>query len=154
MDIKNTVKTLTVMHLVLVIGLSIFTTIAFFQGKGFNTNTEGLGVFLFLVPVLALMGYFGSQIYFKKQMAKIEKSESLKVKLEKYKSASNIKYLMIDAPAFLGLFVYYSTGNALPLVISICLLAYLLAQRPTKQHIVNSLPLSLDEAKQFEYKSN
>lgn len=145
MDIKNFIRTLSTMHIFLVAGLFLFSVFAYLQVSDFNTNTEGLGLFLFIVPVLALMGYFGSQILFKKQMSKLTMQYSLEMKLQKYKSATNLKYILIEAPAFIGIFIYMNSGNALPFVISICLFAYLVSQRPTKQHIIQNLPLSKGE---------
>lgn len=137
------------MHTFLVMGLFLFCVFAYMQVSGFNTNTEGLGLFLFIVPVLALLGYFGSQLFFKKQMAKLSVQDSIELKLQKFKSASNIKYILIEAPAFIGIFIYMNSGNALPFVISICLFAYLISQRPTKQHIIQNIPLSEKEIGQL-----
>lgn len=149
MDVKNYIKTLSIMHIFLVVGLFLFCVFAYMQVSGFNTNTKGLGLFLFIVPALALLGYFGSQILFKKQLAKLKKEDSLETKLQRYKSASNIKYMLIEAPAFIGIFIYMNSGNALPFVISVCLFAYLVSQRPTKQHIIQNLPLAKKEIDQL-----
>lgn len=129
----------------LVLGLSIFFIIAIVQGNGFNTDLSTNRTLLYLVPVLALLGYFGSQFLFKKMISDTQLSDSLEIKLKKFQSASHIKYIIIEAPAFLALFVYYVTGNTLPLVIAGCLLAYLLVQRPTKEKVLESLPLNAEE---------
>jgi hypothetical protein len=145
MEIKNFIKSLKVMHLFLVAGLSIFTIWVIIQINSFNTSSNSDNVYLYLVPVLALLGYFGSQLIFKKMTARIKLESQLADKLKKYQFALHLKYALIEIPAFLGLFVYYSTGNALPVVISICLLAYLFVQKPNKENIVNNVPLSLEE---------
>lgn len=145
MELKNFIKSLKIMHLFLVAGLSIFTIWVILQINSFNTSTNGDNVYLYLVPVLALLGYFGSQLIFKKMTARIKLESQLTDKLKKYQSALHLKYALIEIPAFLGLFVYFNTGNALPVVISICLLAYLFVQKPNKENIVNSLPLTSEE---------
>jgi len=138
------------MHLFLLAGLSIFTIWVIFQINSFNTSTTGEGLYLILVPVVAIFGYFGSQMIFKKLTTNIQMNLRLEEKLKKYQSALHIKYALIEVPAFLGLFTYYNSGNALPLVISICLLAYLAVQRPNKENIIKSLPLTPEEKAQIQ----
>lgn len=145
MQINNYFKSLKFLHLALVSGLSIFLILALFQGNGFNTDLNTNRTLLYLVPVLALGGYFGSQILFKKMLSGTKLSDSLETKLKKFQFASHIKYIIIEAPAILALFAYYVTGNALPLMIAGCLLAYLLAQRPTKQKVLENLPFNAQE---------
>lgn len=139
------------MHYALVLGLLIFFVIALVQGNGFNTDLSSNRGLLYMVPVLALAGYFGSQVVFRKMLAGTQLSDSLETKLKKFQSASHIKYIVIEAPAFIALFTYFVTGNALPLVIAGCLLAYLFAQRPTKQRVLDNLPLSLKEKQIIDY---
>lgn len=150
MELKNFIKSLSIMHLFLVAGLSIFTVWVIFQINSFNTSTNGENLYLFIVPVIALVGYFGSQWVFKKMTSKINVSERLEDKLKKYQSALHIKYALIEVPAFVGLYVYYNSGNALPLVITICLLAYLFVQRPNKSNIINSIPLTKNEETEIQ----
>lgn len=138
------------MHLFLLIGLSIFTIWVIFQINTFNTDSNGESIFLYAVPVISIIGYFGSQWVFKKMTAKIQLNTRLEDKLKKYQSALHIKYALIEMPAFIGLFAYYKTGNALPLVISICLLAYLAVQRPNKDHIIKNVPLTSEEQSQIQ----
>jgi len=150
MELKNFIKSLSIMHLILVAGLSIFTIWVIVQINSFNSSTKGEDLHLFIVPILALFGYFGSQLIFKKMMSKIKFTQQLEEKLKKYQSALLIKYALIEVPAFIGLYVYYNSGNALPLVISICLLAYLFVQKPNKNNIIKSIPLTQDEKTQIQ----
>ncbi|TLP79622.1 hypothetical protein ES765_10270 [Maribacter sp. ACAM166] len=138
------------MHLFLVAGLSIFTIWVIFQINSFNTSTTGENLYLFVVPIFALLGYFGSQLIFKKMISKIKLPERLDKKLKKYQSALHLKYVLIEVPAFVGLYVYYNSGNALPLVISICLLAYLFVQKPNKGNIIKSIPLTQNEITEIQ----
>ncbi len=150
MEIKTFLKTLSFMHLALVIGLSIFTVLAFTQNMDFNTETDTKNVLLYVVPIAALIGYFGSQFLFKKLLMRITDTNSLEEKLKKYQSASHLKYALIEAPAFLALFAYYNSGNALPLVIAVCLLVYLFVQKPSKQKILMEIPLTIEQRRELE----
>ena len=151
MEIKNYFKSLNVLHLSLVIGLSIFFVIAIVQGNGFNTDLSANRALLYLVPAIALTGYFGSQFIFKKILSGVQMSDSLETKLKKFQSASHIKYVVIEAPSFFALFVYYTTGNALPLIIAGCLLAYLFVQKPSKEKVLQSLPFNAEEKQEITY---
>ncbi|AZQ58248.1 hypothetical protein EJ994_05275 [Maribacter sp. MJ134] len=150
MEIKTFLKTLSFMHLALVIGLSIFTVLAYTQNMDFNTETDTKNVLLYIVPIAALIGYFGSQFLFKKLLMRITDTDSLEEKLKKYQSASHLKYALIEAPAFLALFAYYNSGNALPLVITVCLLVYLFVQKPSKQKILMEIPLTMEQRRELE----
>jgi beta-lactamase regulating signal transducer with metallopeptidase domain len=152
MDIKSYFKTLKLLHLSLVAGLSIFLIITIAQGNGFNTDLKTNATFLYIVPVVALLGYFGSQFLFKKMVSGIPHSDSFNQKLQRFQSALFVKYALIEVPAFVALFAYYATGNALPLVIAGCLLAYLFVQGPTKEKLKSSLPLSAEEKRTLDFK--
>jgi ABC-type proline/glycine betaine transport system permease subunit len=143
-------KTLRIIHLSLVVGLGLFTAVAFFQNSSFNADINANSNLLYIVPVVALFGYFGSQLLFKRMLDNVKKSDSLERKLNQYQIASIIKYALIEGPACIALFVYLVTGNALPLVIAGCLLAYLFVQRPTKNRISNRLSLSSEEQRTFD----
>lgn len=145
MDLKHYIKNLSIIHICLVAGLAIFIAFVLFQNKGFNSFTNENNVLLYIVPVAAILGYLGSQFLFKKMTDTIKRTEPLINKLAKYQTALITKMALIEGPAFLGLYVYSISGNALPLVIALCLLAYLIVQRPNKNSIFKSIPLTQEE---------
>ena len=145
MNVQRYIQTLKLIHVSLVVGLAIFSVFAFMQNKDFNADINTNSTLLYIVPIAALIGYFGSQLFFRKMLSNVQTSDSLQPKLNKYQTASIIKYALIEGPAFIALFVYYTTGSALPLVIALCLLAYLFVQKPTKDKIMNSLDLTSDQ---------
>ncbi|MFS4455560.1 hypothetical protein [Maribacter sp. 2304DJ31-5] len=150
MKIKNYLKALSIFHMSLVVGLCIFLAFAVSQVKSFNTDTSEQHILLYMVPVFALLGYFGSQFFFKKMISGIKIMDALEEKLKKFQSASHIKYVLIEVPAFLALFTYYNSGNALPLLIALCLLAYLFVQKPSRGKVLKELPLTADEKQQLK----
>lgn len=152
MNSKGFFQTLKLIHISLVAGLTIFSVFAFVQNNGFNADINTDSNLLYMVPVVALLGYFGSQVLFKKMVSKVQVTDSLQTKLNHYQTASIMKYALIEGPAFIALFVYYTTGNALPLVIAGCLLAYLFVQRPTKEKVISGLNLNSDERRALDRK--
>ncbi|MBQ4915234.1 hypothetical protein J8L85_12340 [Maribacter sp. MMG018] len=147
---KTFLKTLSFIHLSLVIGLLAVTGIILFQGKGFSADTNGDDIFLYIVPIISIIGYFGGQFLFNRSISKINREQSMKEKLTTYTSASLVKYACIEGPAIICLVAYYSTGNALPLTIAFCLMAFLIVQRPSKHRIIGQLPLTPEEKKEFQ----
>lgn len=135
----------------MVAGVSIFLVVSYWQTMEFNAEMDNQNLFLYIVPVFALLGYFGSQFVFKNILSKIRMDAKLDEKLNTYQTASIIKYALIEGPAFLAIVAYNSSGNALPLVIGICLILYLAVQRPNREKIIESLPLTLEEKRKLEH---
>ena len=151
MQIKPFFRTLTIIHSSLVLGLVLFCAIAYFQSDGFTVSMENeFDIFIYVVPLIGMAGYFGSQYVFKNLLNTIKSSDDLGIKLGKYRTASLIKFAILEAPAILALIAFYMTKNALYFVISVCLILYLFIQRPTVQRMKNDLPLNLEEIKQFD----
>jgi beta-lactamase regulating signal transducer with metallopeptidase domain len=152
MNVLRFIQTLKLIHIALVVGLTIFSVLAYAQNNSFNADINTNSTLLYIVPIVALLGYFGSQMFFKKMLLQVHTSDSLQTKLNKYQTAAIVKYALIEGPAFIALFVYHTTGNALPLVIAVCLLAYLFVQKPTKDKIIDSLNLTSDERSALDVK--
>lgn len=149
MEPKSFLKTLSYLHLSLVIGLILFSVIAYSQSNGITIEPDSNNLFLYMVPIVAIIGYFGSQFIFKKMINSIKIDATLEEKLKKYKSASHIKFFLLEIPALVSIFAFYSTGNALPLVIAVCLIAYLYVQKPSPDKIKTELALTSDEIQQL-----
>jgi len=150
MEPKSFLKTLSILHISLFVGLMLFSLFAYFQNGNFTANMQQEDVFIYLVPLLAATGYFASKLLFLKRVKAIKTEEKLQTKLSKYHSASLVKYALIEGPAFFALFSYYGNGNALYFVIAISLMAYLFVQRPSAIKLIKELPLTLEEKKHFD----
>ena len=140
---------MTIIHTVLCAGLMIFAIVAYYQNEAFTARMDQQAIFIYIVPIAAVAGYFLSQVLFKKRIAAISKEEKLATKLVKYQVASILKYALLEGPGILALLAYYWSGNALHLVIAIALIAYLFAQRPTADKIKKQLPLTYEEQNRF-----
>jgi len=150
MQPKTFLKTLTIIHTVLCLGLVVFAIFVYYKNGGFMAEMNQQDIFIFIVPILAAAGYFLSQLVFKKQIQAITEQEPLSTKLGKYQIASLIKYALLEGPGFLALMAYFWSGNALYLVIAGSLIVYLFVQRPTVGKIKKELPLTMEELKQFD----
>lgn len=143
-------KTLTLIHAALVFGLVAFGAVSYFYGVGFVGQFEVHGdPFIYIIPMVAMLGYFGSKILFKKQLETIEKSDSLASKLAKYQTASIVKYALIEGPTILALVIFMDNGYTLYFSIAICLVLYLAVQRPTKDKLIQDLDLNTTEQREL-----
>jgi hypothetical protein len=150
MQPESFLRTLTVIHTVLLVGLVAFALFCYYRIGSFTAPMYEGDIFIYVVPVVAAAGYFLSQYVFRKQLQSIPEKETLTAKLEKYKAVILIKFALLVGLGFLALIAYYLSGNALHLVIAITLIAYLFVQRPTAGKITKDLPLTLEEQKQFD----
>ena len=142
-------KTLSIIHLALVGGILVFGAITYFNNGSFEANADPNDIFIYVVPIVAAFGYFMSQFLFKKQLQSINRTDELSTKMSKYLSASIVMYALIEGPAFLAIFEYSFSGNALFLVIAIFLVAYLYMQKPTQRKFMDNVPLTMEDKKQF-----
>lgn len=150
MQPKNFIKILTIIHSSLCFGLLLFAGFLYVQNRGFSTVIDSSDVLVYIVPTLAMAGYFGSKYVYQNLILKIAKNESLATKLGRYQVASLIKYALIEAPAFLSLFAYFASGNPMHLAIAVSLMVYLFFQRPTLHKIENEINLSNEELHLFK----
>jgi len=147
---KSVSKTLTLIHVSLCIGLAIFTGYVYLQNGSFEVTSDYNNVFVYLVPLIAMAGYFGSKLVYQNLLGNLPREERLVKKMQRYQIANIFKYAFLEGPAFLALGIYLIDGNALYLVIGLCLMLYLIFQRPTLEKMKNELPLNLEEKKEFD----
>tara|TARA_R110002050_G_scaffold16019_2_gene49044 strand:- start:144658 stop:145098 length:441 start_codon:yes stop_codon:yes gene_type:complete len=143
-------KTLTIIHAALVLGLIVLGSVSYFFGVGFISQFDLNGdIFIYLVPTFAVLGYFGSIFIFRKQLLQIHSSEELSIKLAKYQAASIVKYALIEGPAVLAFIMFMNSGYTLYFTIAVCLVIYLAIQKPNKDKLIQELHLNATEQQQL-----
>lgn len=147
---KSFLKTLTIIHASMCIGLFVFAGFAFMQTRTFTAAADGNNLFIYLIPIIAMAGYFGSKFVSQNLIRNLPKNEPLAKKLQRYQIATIVKYALLEGPAFLALGIYYLDGNALYLVVGFSLMIYLFFQRPALEKLKSELPLSLEDEKEFD----
>jgi len=150
MQPKSFLKTLGLLHIALCAGIGLFAAFVILQSEGFKVASDQSSPFIYIVPLIAMLGYFGNTFIYKNLIQNLPREEDLRKKLQRYQIANIIKYALIEGPAFLALGIYYIEQNALYLVIAICLLIYLIVQKPSFEKLKNELKLSLEDEKEFD----
>jgi membrane protein insertase Oxa1/YidC/SpoIIIJ len=147
---KKVIPSLKVIHIALVFSLVIFGAVSYFYGVGFVTDFEVTSdIFIYLVPIAAILGYFGSQMIYKKTLKTINRNDKLTRKLTQYQKALILKYAFIVAPAVLAFVIFMRFGYVLYFNIAVLLVIYLAIQTPTRDKVVKDLALSSKEQKKI-----
>ena len=148
---KTFLRTISIIHLVLNLGLILFAAVTFFINSGrnvFNYNTND--PFVMVAPLLAIAGIAGGIFLFKKQVAIAQSKDTLKGKLALYQGALIQKYALVEGPAMFAIVAYDLSGNLLFLIIAGLLLLYFISIRPTKDRLVTDLDLSYEDKITFD----
>ena len=148
---KRILFLLSVTHSVVTAGALLFILFIFITTNdlvlGFPT---GNNVFVYLVPVISMIAYFGSNYYFQKKLAYMINSNSLREKLVLYQQTSIVRYAILDAATFFSAIAFMFSSNVFYLVISLLLLLYLIKLRPTKGKLAEDLALNKEETLRFQ----
>ncbi|MCR1025950.1 hypothetical protein NQT66_14095 [Cellulophaga baltica] len=144
------IKTLTIIHAFLVLSLAAFAAFTFFSGPGFvNEFSMENDIFIYIVPIVAMIGYFASKYLYSRELTAINASEDLKTKLALYQKANILKFALLEGPAFLAFLQFMSNGYTLYFTIGTTLLLYLAMQSPNKAKAISELSLKDTEQKEL-----
>lgn len=149
MHLKALLRILPIIHLSMVMGLVLFTSVVYWHNPNFITGMNSEDIFIYLVPIVAIIGYFASKSVFQNLINTIARTDGIENKLGRYRMAAIIKYALLEGPAILALIGYYLKGNMLHLVIALFLIIYLFSQRPTRKRVVEDLKLTLKDQKEL-----
>lgn len=150
MQIKPLIRTLTLFHSSLTFALMAFTLFVYFNNRSFTVGTNSNDPYVYIVPTIAVLGYFLGKFLFQKQIRGVRPKDTLTSKLARYQTASLMQYALLEGPALFALIIYYTNGNALYLVIGLSLLAYLISLRPKIDTLIKVLPLKQEEEEQLK----
>nr|WP_321414298.1 hypothetical protein [uncultured Allomuricauda sp.] len=106
-------------------------------------------LFLAIVPVVALSCIFLGDYIFRKILRSTPNHSGLRNKLNKFQTASILKYVLLEGASLFSMVIFSNTQNLVYLILGIVLILYLFLQRPTRQKIENSLNLKGAEKAKF-----
>ncbi len=118
--------------------------------KSFLTLDYTSDVMFFIVPLLAIVGIFAGNYLYENNIKGLASKNTLREKLSGFQSASIIKYALLEGPALLGIVDFMKDGNQYFLIISLILLAWLIAQRPTRDKVERDLKLEGSLKSEFQ----
>lgn len=123
----------------------------YFNAQEPKFSTSGSDdMFLAIVPLVALASIFLGDFIFKKILGSIPEASGLRDKLNKFQTASILKYVLLEGASLFSIVIFSNTQNLVYLTIGIILILYLFIQRPTKQKIENNLNLKGTDKAKFD----
>ena len=132
---KEQLKTIQIIHLVLTLGI----TLAYFSLAKITSIDE-----LFILPeinnatiyigIIPIVAYIFSNILFKRLISKIDKKLKIETNLGAYQTASLIRWAILEGAAF---FIIISKPDFI--LFGAVLIIYLALLRPTENGIINDL---------------
>lgn len=149
---KEYFKVLSVLHAALLGTQLLFALVAVYLSMDGQFGGDDLGefnsIFRFVVPVVIVGAVFGSSVLFKMQMKSIRVKPELKDKLNDYRTASLIRYAMLEAPSMFALVSYLLTANFIFLGYAGLIIVVFVLSRPSPESTANDLELNQgDKAK-------
>jgi hypothetical protein len=143
-------KSISIIHLALLAGQVIFGIVAYAQSGKIYFGIHNMdSVFIYIVPLVAIGGFMGGYLTFKKQLADIRNKKSLGEKVMAYQTALIIRYALLEGPSLLAIVTYMEDGNLFFLAIAGLLMLYFLFLRPTMEKVENDLDLNFTERIEF-----
>jgi len=148
---KNFIKTLQIIHLVLLLGVLIFASYVAFSVKEqvfFSYSQDK--AFLYLAILISFIGNLSSKTLFGKLLRQIPVDVNLNEKLVKYSTAHIFRIAMLEFPALMCcIFVLYSNNSFYFILVGI-LSVIMLVLFPTKYKLSNELELTDKEKSMLE----
>ncbi len=145
---KEYFKLLSVLYFALIGGQVFFGLIAFYLNNNGSYHPQGKDlkdIFIYLVPIFALYGVIAGSIIFKKKLNLSKSKTSLIEKLNDYRTASIIRYALLEGSSFFSLVSYLLTGDSLFLYLSILIIAIFIILKPSAEKVIIDLELNPGE---------
>ncbi|MDF0708064.1 MAG: hypothetical protein VX772_06955 [Bacteroidota bacterium] len=143
-------KTISFLHIGISATPVVLGALFYFRASKMElTLTDTDDMFLAIVPMVALAGIFLGDFIFKKMTGSLPKDMDLRTKLNRFQSASILKYALLEGAALFCIVIFANTANLTYLIIAVSLIFYLFFQKPTKQKIENVLDLRGEEKSKF-----
>jgi len=137
---ENTLKTLAFTHVAMLAFQMLFAIVAFAQTTRMYFGVMNMDdQFVFIVPVLALGGFFGSYLIFKKQKYALREKVNLQHKLAGYQLVLITRFALLQGPSLFAIVAYIFSGNVFFLLITTLMSAYFIFLRPTREKIETDL---------------
>ncbi|MEO7209910.1 MAG: hypothetical protein ABIY35_03105 [Chitinophagaceae bacterium] len=144
------IKMLKVLHLALMIG-QVLLAIAMFSLVYFNiTNTFELitisNEILIAAVVLSALAFLGGTSIFNKKLAAIHDNNlPVSQKLEAYRSATLIRWAMMEFVVILCCVLFFLTGNYYILLVAAIMILFFFTTKPGTEKTLSDLQLSVED---------
>lgn len=136
---------LRIVHLAIMAGVLLFMGVVYFVVGPKVTDESLYDTFRYLVPGLAIAAIFTGRFISQKMTEGLHSNTELSQKLMTYRTASIVRWALIDGVALLSIVAYMLTGNTVMILVALACVAYLFTQRPSPQAAATALQLDQSE---------
>lgn len=139
-EFKSQFKTIQILHFTLILSLVVISTTLYLL---YNQQIPATNVgFAYVTSLIFIIGMGGSQFVFNRGLSTLQRKDDLHTKLSGYRSASILRYSLIEGSGLLSAVIYYLSGNYYLLLLIALAAAYLVMIRPTVPQFVQTCPLT------------
>lgn len=146
---KGYLQTFYLIHFALIMGLVMSLVFAPDLPENWEFKMpEALNLQNYLPFIVVLASLVISEMVYKSLISKLNTKDGLRAKMGKLLTAYLIRFAILEAAAFICIFVY-DTKNPVYFVCAVVPIMAMLLRFPTKERIIRDLKLSREQAVQF-----
>jgi len=142
---RKFLRQLSIIHLALICGLSLFSVITYFLGIHWTINMKPTDMkFIYLETAIAIGAVLMGNFLFKKIIASADAKSKLKEKLHVFQTATIVQFALTEMPALLSIVFALITNNAIFFIFTVLLIFYFFSLKPSKSKVEKALALNLE----------
>ena len=148
---RQYLRNLKMIHTTLLLGMIVFSVIGvtlMMSANIFSENNNRLHqVMQFVVPVVAIAAFLGSGVIFKKQTDELKNNPNLSLgyRLNGYRSASIVRWALLEGAVFVSLITLLLTKEYYYAIFIFLLLVFFFLYAPSAEKIKTQLELNSQE---------
>lgn len=143
---KDFIKSLQLIHALLVVGLLGFAVYTTFKQSDFlYFSYKEDKAFLYLAIIISFAGNMASKMIFAKLLKQISADDDLTKKATKYSTAHILRMAMLEFPALMCIIFVMQSYNTFYFILVGVLVLMMLVILPTMQKFKNEVPLTTKE---------
>ena len=140
---KDFIKSLQIIHWVLVLGVLVLAAYVYISGKSLMYfSYEDDKAFLYMAILIAFIGNLASKFMYAKLLKKIDLKDELIQKATKFSTAHIFRLAMLEFPALMCIIFVLQSNNTFYFILSGVLFFMMVAVYPTKAKFANDVPLT------------
>ncbi len=143
-------KVIQIIYASLMLGVIAFLLFTITTIKEHTFNYADGTMFMYLVPLIFIVGIVLSTLLYKKTMASIVKGESIFKKITKYQIANIMRGAPLEAAGLVSVVAILMTSNYYYLLFVGLAIIAMLIHFPSKYRFENAVELSFEEKKDLE----
>tara|TARA_R110001583_G_scaffold4351_2_gene25213 strand:- start:49474 stop:49950 length:477 start_codon:yes stop_codon:yes gene_type:complete len=144
--VKDFIKSLQIIHFVLLMGVVAFAGYVSLQlNEQLNFSYTNDKAFLYIAIIISFVGNLMSKSLFAKLIKKIPEDANLFQKASKYYTAHIFRLALLEFPALMCIIFVKQSNNSFYFILVGILLLMMLAIFPTKNKFANEVPLTSKE---------